>query len=142
MNTHWSLLVCGPRGRLQLSSELSVTNQFQWERTYSPELVAAVAGRTSKHMGSGWLNEEGDAGDTAVVLSGGSTLFPINDLARSRHCSASLSIRSTSNDTLSLSSVARTERETVRRNVVSRSLTKCTHKKTHQMVFDIGFIFW
>lgn len=56
-------------------------------------------------MGSGWPDEGEDAGDMAVGLSGGSTLFPINDLARSRHCSASLSIRSTSRDTRSLSSV-------------------------------------
>lgn len=93
-------------------------------------------------MGSGWPDEEEDAGDMAVVLSGGLTLFPINDLARSRHCSASLSIRSTPNDTLSLSSVARTESETVIRKIIPRCLTKFTYKQAHHMVFGIGYIFF
>lgn len=69
-------------------------------------------------MGSDWLDEEDDAGGVEVVLSGGSTVFPINDLARSRHCSASRSIRSTSKDMLSLSSEAGTESEGVMRKII------------------------
>lgn len=91
-------------------------------------------------MGSGWPDEEDDAGDMAVVLSAGSALFPINDLARSRHCSASLSIRSTSKDALSLSSVARTESETVIRKRIPGCFTTCSYKKVHHKLFDIGYV--
>lgn len=75
-------------------------------------------------MGSDLPDEEEDAGDMEVVLSRDSTLFPINDLARSKHCSASCSIRSNSNDTLSLSSVARTENESYEK-INAGCYTKC-----------------
>lgn len=89
------------------------SNFTKVEGAYSPEPVAVGAGRTSKYKASDWPDEEEEPCDTEVVLS---TLFPINDLARSRHCSASSSIRSSSKATLSLSSVGGTESQSYQSN--------------------------
>lgn len=92
------------------------SNFTKVEGAYSPETGAVAAGRTSKYKASDWPEEEEEPCDTELVLSGDSTLFPINDLARSRHCSASRSIRSSSKATLSLSSVGGTESESYKKN--------------------------
>lgn len=48
---------------------------------------------------------EADETEMEVGGSGGTARFPIKDLARSRHCSASLNIRSPSTAAISLSSM-------------------------------------
>lgn len=62
-------------------------------------------GRTLLCWGSDWTGEEADETAMEVEESGGAALFPMKDLALSRHCSASLSMRSPSTATISLSSV-------------------------------------
>lgn len=89
------------------------SNFTKVEGAYSPAPVAVGAGRTSKYKASDWPDEEEEPCDMEVVLS---TLFPRNDLARSRHCSASRSIRSSSKATLSLSSVGGTESQSYENN--------------------------
>lgn len=61
--------------------------------------------------GSDWPGEQEVDVETEAERSGWSAFFPINDLALSRHCSASRNIRSTSIATMSRSSEAGTDRK-------------------------------
>lgn len=89
-------------------SNLAVTDQCvyrrdasDWRRTYSPVSAVWEAGTTAVWWGSGRPGEPEEKAE--ADRSGGSVLFPTNDLARSRHCSARVNIRSTSTDTISFS---------------------------------------
>lgn len=55
--------------------------------------------------GSDWTGEEAVETEMVVRGSGGAVLFPMKDLALSRHCSATFNIRSPSTATISLSSM-------------------------------------
>lgn len=68
---------------------------------------------------------------TEAERSGGSAFFPINDLALSRHCSASCNIRSTSTATMSRSSEARTERKKTEDDSWMINEAGLLHKRSH-----------
>lgn len=76
--------------------------------------------------------------------SGGSAFFPINDFARSRHCSASRNMRSTSTASISLSSEAGAEKKKKKTVEVVRSCRSCflfiNFYENHKMIN--GIIIW
>lgn len=76
--------------------------------------------------------------------SGGLAFFPINDLARSKHCSASLNMRSTSTASISLSSEAGAERKKKKTVEVVRCCCSCFlfihFTENHKMIN--GIITW
>ena len=89
------------------------SHSFSLERKYLPVFLMTVPVGTAVWWSCDWPGDkQEEAGAEAEAeTSGGSALFPINDLARSRHCSASLNIRSPSTATISFSSEARTDRK-------------------------------
>lgn len=79
--------------------------------------AAVAAGRTTVGKGSDWPSEQEEEVGRGAERSGGSVLFPTNDLARSRHCSASLNIRSTSTATISRSSEEKKAEKGMRKSI-------------------------
>lgn len=90
---------------------------FEFERGLFLPVLAD--GRTLLCRGSDWTGEEADKTGMEVEESGGAALFPMKDLTLSRHCSASLNIRSPSTATISLSSMENKIMENVLRRGTS-----------------------
>lgn len=129
----WFGFVNPGAGSLQAMIECSQRRCIWLEVVYSPVFEAVAAGRTAVWAGSDWPGEHVEEAGMEAERSEGSALFPINDLARSRHCSASLNIRSTSTTIISVSSEAGQWRRRRRRR---RSETLFLKKATPGWLID------